>query len=119
MGSPSRPFPGFLRRRWSKYPSDDQGGRLEGTQQTLYPWTGVSIMKAIDLAAASPTLGEVLKLAGEENVILKTPEGREFVLAEIDDFAQEIALVRQNGELMQLLAERSKETSKLKLKHVR
>jgi len=33
--------------------------------------------------------------------------------ARIDDFAQEIALVRQNDELMAFLAERSKETERI------
>ncbi len=76
-------------------------------------------MKAIDLATAAPTLAEVLHFAGEENLILRTPEGREFVLAEIDDFAEEVALVRQNGALMQLLAERAREPGKYTLRQVR
>jgi hypothetical protein len=76
-------------------------------------------MKAIDLSTATPTLAEVLELAGQENLILKTPEGKEFVLAEIDDFAAEVALVRQNDALMQLLAERSKEPGKYTLSQVR
>ena len=41
-------------------------------------------MKAIDLSTTSPTLREVLDLAGEDNVILRTSEGRQFVLAEIE-----------------------------------
>jgi hypothetical protein len=76
-------------------------------------------MKAIDLSTAAPTLAEVLELAGQENLILRTPEGKEFVLAEIDDFAAEVALVRQNDALMQLLAERSKEPGKYTLSQVR
>jgi hypothetical protein len=76
-------------------------------------------MKAIDLATAAPTLAEVLDLAGQENLILRTPEGREFVLAEIDDFAVEVALVRQNDALMQLLAERAREPGKYTLSEVR
>jgi hypothetical protein len=76
-------------------------------------------MKAIDLGTASPTLAEILQLAGEDNVILKTPDGREFVLAEVDDFAQEVALVRQHEELMRLLAQRSKETKKHTLAEVK
>ena len=48
-------------------------------------------MKAIDLSSAAPTLTEILELAGNENVIVRTPEGREFVVAEIDDFEKEVA----------------------------
>jgi hypothetical protein len=76
-------------------------------------------MKAIDLAQAMPTLAEVLALASQDNVLLRTAEGKEFVLAEIDDFAHEVSLVRQHEGLMQLLAERSQEKTKLTLSQVR
>ena len=76
-------------------------------------------MKAIDLSSAAPTLAELLQLAGDENVILRTPEGREFVLAEIDDFAHEVALTRDNEALMQLLRERSSERARYSLNQVR
>jgi hypothetical protein len=76
-------------------------------------------MKAVDLAKMSPSLAELLKLASEENVILTTSEGRRFVLAEIDDFAEEVAQVRQNTALMQLLDERSRETATFTLSQAR
>jgi hypothetical protein len=76
-------------------------------------------MKAIDLSTASPSLTEVLKLAGEDNVILRTTEGRQYLLAEIDDFADEVAKVGQNENLMRLLDERSEETTQFSLKEVR
>jgi hypothetical protein len=75
-------------------------------------------MKAIDLSTSSPALPEILQLASEENVILKTADGRQFVVAEIDDFAEEVRLTRQNEALMRLLDERSKGTT-LSLKEVR
>ncbi len=76
-------------------------------------------MKAIDLSTASPTLTEVLELAGEDNVVLRTPEGRQYVLAEIDDFAEEVAKVGRNESLLALLQERSRETARFTLKQVR
>ncbi len=76
-------------------------------------------MKAIDLSTTSPTLTEVLALAGEDNVILRTPEGRQYVLAEIDDFAEEVARTVRNESLMQLLRERSQETAQVPLHQVR
>lgn len=76
-------------------------------------------MKALDISKSTPTLTEVLKLAGEENVILRVPDGREFVVAEVDDFDREIGLVRQQGELMQLLAERGKESTRYSVEQVR
>lgn len=65
-------------------------------------------MKAIDLGAAAPNLDELLRLAAKENVILRTPDGKEFVLAELDDLDREIELINQNDGLTQLLAERSR-----------
>ena len=72
-------------------------------------------MKAIDLTTLAATLGEVLDLAGRENVIVRTPEGREFVVAEIDDFAQEVAATGANAGLARLLAERSGEPATVSL----
>ena len=66
-------------------------------------------MKTINVTAAL-RLSEVLDLAEDENIVLKTPEGREFLLKELDDFDAEVAATRQNRELMELLDERSRET---------
>ena len=64
-------------------------------------------MKSIDLTAQPLGIEEILELAVEDNVILRAADGREFVVAEVDEFDREIALVRQNVELMALLAARS------------
>jgi hypothetical protein len=66
-------------------------------------------MKTVQIGATPPTLEDLLKLADGENVILKTNDGREYVLAEVEDFDREISLMRQNEALMQLLDERSQE----------
>ncbi|MBC6481197.1 MAG: hypothetical protein GDA56_28945 [Hormoscilla sp. GM7CHS1pb] len=76
-------------------------------------------MKTIDLSRTVPTLSDILVLAGEDTIILKTTEGREFVLAEVDDFAREVELVAQNEELMQFLEQRSKEAKRYTLSQVR
>jgi hypothetical protein len=65
-------------------------------------------VKTIDLTTGAPSLPDLLNLASEENVILRAADGREFVLAEVDDFEREVALVRQNQELMELLDRRSR-----------
>ncbi|MBM4043174.1 MAG: hypothetical protein FJ290_32200 [Planctomycetes bacterium] len=41
------------------------------------------------------------------HLVLTTPGGRQFVLAEIDDFGEEVRLVRENQELMAFLRARS------------
>ena len=50
---------------------------------------------------------------------MQTPDGREFVLAEIDDFGREIALARENMELMKLLDERGREEATVSLAEAR
>lgn len=62
---------------------------------------------------------EILSQADEDTIIIRTPEGREFVLAAVDNFAQEVALVGKNEELMDFLAQRSKETKRYTLSQVR
>src|SRR4051794_41682695 len=70
-----------------------------------------ALMKPMDAATVS-TLSELLDLAEDETVLVTTPDGREFIVAEIDDFDEEIEAVSQNRELMEVLAERSKEKAK-------
>jgi len=50
------------------------------------------------------------KKAQKGGLILRSPEGREFILAEIDNFSREIELTRQNKDLMKLLDDRGKQT---------
>jgi hypothetical protein len=76
-------------------------------------------LKIVELTTIAPALAELLDLASEDTLILKTAEGREFVLAEVDDLDTEIAQVRQNEELMALLAERSREKKTYTLQQVR
>ena len=76
-------------------------------------------MKTIDLTTQSPSVEELLHLAADGNLILKTSDGKEFVLAEVDDFDKEIALVRQNPDLMDLLDQRSNPGQTFTLDQVR
>ncbi len=76
-------------------------------------------MKTIELTTIAPHLAELLDLASEDALILKTPEGREYVLVERDDFDAELALITQNEELMTLLEERSQEQKTYTLQQVR
>ncbi len=76
-------------------------------------------MKTVDLSSTTPTVNELLDFAGEGLILIKTPSGREFVLAEVEDFEDEIARTRQNAELMAFLDERSRETVTYTLEQVR
>lgn len=76
-------------------------------------------MKVIDLATETPSLGEVLNWAATENVVMKSISGREFVVAELDDLDEEIALIRGNQELMDLLDHRSQDKTRIPFDQVR
>ncbi len=66
-------------------------------------------MKTIKVSKQSKALTALLKRARHENVILRSAEGDEFILAEIDDFNREIELTRKNKLLMRLLDLRAKQ----------
>ena len=76
-------------------------------------------MKTLDVSDELPSVKELLDLASGENVILTTPEGREFIRAEIDDFDRELELIRENDELMEFLRLRSSEDKTFTLSEVR
>lgn len=76
-------------------------------------------MRTLDVSTQLPYVKELLELASDENVILRTSEGREFILAEIDDFDRELDLIRQNDELLEFLRLRSSEDPTLTLSEVR
>ena len=72
-------------------------------------------MKTIDVATGSTTIHEVLRLAEEQDLVLRSADGKTFFLVEIkgteaeEGFADEVARTRQNATLRDLLAERSRE----------
>ena len=77
-------------------------------------------MRTVDvLPETSPCLHELLELADEEALLLKTPDGREFILSEVDDLSQEIEQIRNNPELLAFLAERSQEKETFSLEDVK
>ena len=75
-------------------------------------------MKTVNLATDS-SLSDLLDLADEDAVLLKTPEGREFILAAVDDFDAEIDSIRQNRELLEFLEQRSRPEKTYTLSEVR
>lgn len=76
-------------------------------------------MTTIDVEHAALTLPELLRLASTDNVVLRAANGKEFLLAEMDDFSQEVALVREQPELMALLQQPSRSSQRLSLSEVR
>lgn len=82
-------------------------------------------MKTIDLATDQTSIEDIFQLAEHQHLFVRTPDGKVFLVTEVedeeadDDFADEVALTRQNAALRQLLAERSKEPGKYTLDEVR
>lgn len=67
-------------------------------------------MRTVTVSPRARSINALLKRARRENVILRSPEGDEFILAEVDDFNREIELARQNRALMEFLEKRARQT---------
>ena len=67
-------------------------------------------MKTVIITTRAKKLNALLKQARRGGLILRSPEGHEFILAEIDDFNREIELTRKNKKLIKLLDERARQT---------
>lgn len=52
-------------------------------------------MKTIELPETSPELASLLAPASDEDLVVKLPDGREFIVVAIDDFDDEIARTRR------------------------
>lgn len=76
-------------------------------------------MTTIKVSRQARTLLALLKRARRENVILRSPEGEEFILSEIDDFNREIELTRQNKQLMKLLESRASQKGTITLEEAK
>jgi hypothetical protein len=76
-------------------------------------------MKTVNIPTQAKTVTSLLKKAQRGGLILRSPEGQEFILAEIDDFNREIELKRQNKALMKVLDVRGKQTKTLKASDVK
>jgi len=76
-------------------------------------------MKTVNVSTKAKTVTTLLKKAKKGGLILRSPEGNEFILAEFDDFNREIELTRQNKSLMKLLDERGKQNRTFKAADVK
>ena len=72
-------------------------------------------MKVVRVPRRARAINSLLKQARRHNLIIRAPDGHEFILAEVDDFNREIELTRQNKRLMELLDRRGKQTKTVPL----
>ena len=64
-------------------------------------------MKSVNLTTDKVGLDDVIELAREEPILILTRDGKEFCLAEADDFEKEVAALRGSQAFQQFLNERS------------
>ncbi|GAB4347863.1 MAG: hypothetical protein OHK0047_41970 [Leptolyngbyaceae cyanobacterium] len=76
-------------------------------------------MKTIELAHSDLTISELIELAEKETLIIRKPDGTEFVLSAVDDFPAEVEALSQNQEFMDFLAQRSRSTKRVSLEEAR
>jgi hypothetical protein len=76
-------------------------------------------MKTVTLSGRSNAVTALLRRAKRENLILRTPDGHEFILAELNDFNREIELTRQNKRLMQMLDKRAGQRAVISLEQAK
>jgi hypothetical protein len=75
-------------------------------------------MRTIELEKEPLDLEAVIKLASQEPVLLVTPEGKEFCLAEADDFEREVETLRGSQAFQRFLDERSASTRRIPLEEI-
>jgi hypothetical protein len=76
-------------------------------------------LKTVHVSKRARGIHSLLKQASRQNLILRSPEGREYLLAEIDDFDREIELTRRNKELMRFLDRRARDKVTVPLRTVK
>jgi regulator of extracellular matrix RemA (YlzA/DUF370 family) len=76
-------------------------------------------MKTITVSSESSEINALLEQAREEDLIVRSADGREFMLVAIEDFDLEIVRTRQNTKLMALLDQRATQTETVPLDEVK
>lgn len=72
-------------------------------------------MKTVTISRHAGSITSLLEAARQDKLILEAPDGREFILAEIDVFDREIELTRQNKPLMEFLDRRASDPRRIPL----
>lgn len=75
-------------------------------------------MKTVDLRKEKLDLEAVIKIASREPILLVTPDGKEFCIAEADDFEREVEALRGSLAFQRFLDERSASTRRIPLEEI-
>jgi hypothetical protein len=72
-------------------------------------------MKTVNLEKRKIDLDDAIDLARQEPLLLVTPDGREFLLSEADDFEREVEVLRNSVDFQRFLDERSRSVGRISL----
>jgi PHD/YefM family antitoxin component YafN of YafNO toxin-antitoxin module len=75
-------------------------------------------MKTVSLQDEPLDLDALINMASKEPILLLTVDGKEFVLAEADDFEQEVETLRRSQAFQRFLDERSRSGSRIALEEI-
>ena len=76
-------------------------------------------MKTVTIPPQAAEVNALLEQARDEDVLVRTADGTEFVVTVVDEFDLEIARTRQNAKLMAMLDERAKQPRTIPLEEVK
>ena len=75
-------------------------------------------MKTVDLTKEKLDLEAVINIASREPILLVTSDGKEFCIAEADDFEREVETLRGSLAFQRFLDERSASTRRIPLEEI-
>ena len=75
-------------------------------------------MKTIELEKEPLDLQAIIKLAHQEPVLLVTADGKEFCVAEADDFEREVEALRKSQAFQRFLDERAASARRIPLEKI-
>ena len=75
-------------------------------------------MRTVDLSQETMAIDQLLELARGEPVLLLTPDGKEFVLSEADDFEREVETLRSSEAFHRFLDERARPGPRISLDEI-
>jgi hypothetical protein len=76
-------------------------------------------MKTVAVPPHAAEIIALLEQARDDELLVRTADGSEFLLSSVDEFDREIARTRQNAKVMALLDERAKQTKTIPLDEVK
>ena len=76
-------------------------------------------MKTVLVPPQAAEVHALLEQARDDELLVRTADGLEFLLTAVDEFDREIARTRQNARLMALLDERARQSKTVPLDEVK